>query len=59
MAGTAEQDMAIQLKGRDFIGLVDYAPEEIQYLIELAVELKKKQKAGEVYQPLAWSPPRP
>ncbi|UUZ91201.1 ornithine carbamoyltransferase [Paenibacillus sp. P25] len=52
MAGTAEQDMAIQLKGRDFIGLVDYAPEEIQYLIELAIELKKKQKAGEVYQPL-------
>ncbi|MBP1157775.1 MULTISPECIES: ornithine carbamoyltransferase [unclassified Paenibacillus] len=52
MPGTTEQDMAVQLKGRDFIGLVDYTPGEIQYLIDLAVELKKKQKAGEVYQPL-------
>ncbi|KEQ25299.1 ornithine carbamoyltransferase [Paenibacillus tyrfis] len=52
MAGTAQQDLAVQLRGRDFIGLVDYAPEEIQYLIELAVELKRKHKAGEAYQPL-------
>ncbi|MFB6364665.1 ornithine carbamoyltransferase [Paenibacillus elgii] len=52
MVGTAHQDLAVQLRGRDFIGLVDYAPEEIQYLIELAVELKRKQKAGEAYQPL-------
>ncbi len=52
MPGATEQDMAVQLKGRDFIGLVDYAPEEIEYLIHLAIELKKKQKAGEVYQPL-------
>ncbi|MDO3678790.1 ornithine carbamoyltransferase [Paenibacillus ehimensis] len=52
MAGTAQQDLAVQLRGRDFIGLVDYAPEEIQYLIELAVELKRKNKAGEAYQPL-------
>ncbi|WP_248929458.1 ornithine carbamoyltransferase [Paenibacillus hamazuiensis] len=53
MAGTAEQqDMALELKGRDFLGLVDYTPEEIQYLIDLAIELKRKQKAGEVYQPL-------
>ncbi|CAG7656121.1 ornithine carbamoyltransferase [Paenibacillus allorhizosphaerae] len=52
MAGTVEQDLAMQLRGRDFIGLVDYAPEEIQYLIDLAIELKQKQKAGELYQPL-------
>ncbi|KPV59766.1 MULTISPECIES: ornithine carbamoyltransferase [Paenibacillus] len=52
MAGTVQQDLAVQLRGRDFIGLVDYAPEEIQYLIELAVELKRKHKAGEAYQPL-------
>lgn len=46
------QDMELQLKGRDFIGLVDYTSEEIRYLIDLAIDLKKKQKAGETYQPL-------
>jgi len=40
-------------KGRDFLSLGDYKPEEIMQLIELAIELKRKQKAGEVYQPLA------
>lgn len=40
------------LKGRDFLGLMDYSPEEIRYLINLGIELKRKQKAGEVYQPL-------
>jgi ornithine carbamoyltransferase len=47
-----KQDIAVRLKGRDFLGLVDYTQEEIQYLIDLAIELKRKQKAGEVYQPL-------
>jgi ornithine carbamoyltransferase len=47
-----QQEMAVQLKGRDFLGLSDYSQEEIQYLIDLAIELKRKQKAGEVYQPL-------
>ncbi|MEX2416349.1 MAG: ornithine carbamoyltransferase [Paenibacillaceae bacterium] len=45
-------DMAIGLKGRDFIGLVDYTSDEIRYLIDLAIELKRKNKAGEVYHPL-------
>ncbi|WP_268821952.1 ornithine carbamoyltransferase [Paenibacillus tarimensis] len=44
--------MAAKLKGRDFLALADYKPEEIRYLIDLAIELKRKQKAGEVYQPL-------
>ncbi|MFC5528916.1 ornithine carbamoyltransferase [Cohnella yongneupensis] len=44
--------MALQLKGRDFLGLSDYSPEEIRYLLDLAIELKRKRKAGEVYQPL-------
>jgi ornithine carbamoyltransferase len=53
VAGTIErQEIALQLKGRDFLSLVDYTPEEILYLIDLAIELKRKQKAGEVYQPL-------
>lgn len=48
----AELKLDVNLKGRDFLGLVDYTPEEIQYLIDLAVELKRKQKAGEEYHPL-------
>lgn len=51
MAGT-EQQVAINLKGRDFLSLADFTPEELQYLLDLAIELKRKQKAGEVYQPL-------
>ena len=34
------------LKGRDFLKLLDYTPEEIEYLIELAGELKEMKKAG-------------
>ncbi|WP_379137971.1 ornithine carbamoyltransferase [Paenibacillus sp. sgz500958] len=45
-------EIAKQLKGRDLLELNDYSTEEIMYLIELAVELKQKQKSGEVYQPL-------
>lgn len=40
------------LSGRDFIELTDYTTEEIEYLIDLAIELKHKQKNGEEYQPL-------
>ena len=32
--------------GRDFLTLLDYTPEEINYLIDLAAELKAKKKAG-------------
>jgi ornithine carbamoyltransferase len=45
-------DMVSGLKGRDFLALVDYTPQEIQYLIDLAIDLKKKHKAGETHQPL-------
>ncbi|HZG55067.1 MAG TPA: ornithine carbamoyltransferase [Paenibacillus sp.] len=40
-------------KGRDFLALADYTTEEIKQLLELGIELKRKQKAGEAYQPLA------
>lgn len=43
---------AIDLRGRDFLALTDFEPNEIQYLIDLAMNLKKKQKEGLVYQPL-------
>ena len=36
----------MNLKGRDFLKLLDYEPEEIEYLIELAAELKDKKKKG-------------
>jgi ornithine carbamoyltransferase len=47
-----EQQLAVDLKGRDFLGLSDFTPEEIQYLLNMAIDLKKKQKAGEAFQPL-------
>ena len=38
--------MNTSLKGRDFLKLLDYTPEEITYLLDLAAELKAKKKAG-------------
>lgn len=45
-------DKSFDLRGRDLLELDDYTTEEIQYLIDLAIEIKAKQKNGEVYQPL-------
>ena len=36
----------MNLKGRDFLTLLDCTPEEIAYLVDLAAELKAKKKAG-------------
>ena len=36
----------MNLKGRNFLKLMDYTPEEIIYLIDLAAELKEKKKQG-------------
>ena len=36
----------MNLKGRNFLTLLDYTPEEIAYLVDLAAELKAKKKAG-------------
>ncbi len=36
----------MNLKGRNFLKLMDYTPEEILYLIDLAAELKAKKKQG-------------
>ncbi len=36
----------MNLKGRHFLKLLDYTPEEIEALIDLASELKAKKKAG-------------
>ncbi len=36
----------MNLKGRDFLKLLDYTSEEMEYLINLAADLKKKKKNG-------------
>lgn len=36
----------MDLRGRDFLKLLDFTPEEIIYLIDLAAELKDKKKKG-------------
>lgn len=36
----------MDLKGRHFLTLKDYTPEEILYLLDLSAELKRKKKAG-------------
>ncbi|MEE1303962.1 MAG: ornithine carbamoyltransferase [Agathobacter sp.] len=36
----------MNLKGRHFLKLMDYTPEEINYLIDVAAELKDKKKKG-------------
>ena len=38
----------MNLKGRNFLTLKDYTPEEITYLLDLSADLKAKKKAGEL-----------
>ena len=40
------------LKGRSFLKLMDYTPEEIRYLIDLSAELKEKKHKGEAHNSL-------
>lgn len=42
----------MDLKGRNFLTLKDFTPEEIEYLLDLSAELKAKKKAGIVEQKL-------
>ena len=39
-------DINMNLKGRDFLTLRDFTPEEIEYLVDLAAELKARKKQG-------------
>ena len=36
----------MNLKGRSFLKLLDFTPEEILYLVDLAADLKDKKKKG-------------
>ena len=38
--------MSVNLKGRNFLTLKDFSAEEIEYLLDLAAELKEKKKKG-------------
>ena len=38
--------MAIDLKGRSFLTIMDFTPEEIRYLLDLSKTLKAKKKSG-------------
>ena len=38
--------MAVNLKGRSFLTLMDFTPEEIRYMLDLAKDLKAKKRAG-------------
>lgn len=42
----------INLKGRDFLKLLDYSQEEITYLLDLAEEYKQKKHAGQLHDTL-------
>ncbi len=38
--------MALDLQGKSFLTLKDYTPQEIEYLIDLAIAVKKEKKEG-------------
>ena len=38
--------MAVNLRGRSFLTLMDFTPSEIDYLLTLAADLKAKKRAG-------------
>ena len=46
MSAAGKEYIKMNLKGRDFLKLIDYTPAEIEYLIDLAADFKAKKKAG-------------
>ena len=38
--------MPVNLKGRSFLTLMDFTPQEIRYLLDLGHDLKKKKRSG-------------
>ncbi|MBU5594714.1 ornithine carbamoyltransferase [Amphibacillus sp. MSJ-3] len=47
-----DKNISEELKGKDFLTLLDYSTDQITYLLQLAKELKAKQKSGKLYHPL-------
>ncbi len=44
--GSQEEEIPMNLQGRDFLTLKDFTPDEIGYLLDLSAELKDKKKKG-------------
>ncbi len=42
----------VDLKGRDFLTLQDFTPEEIEYLLDFSAKLKEMKRNGVLWQPL-------
>ena len=38
--------MGVNIRGRSFLTLLDFTPEEINYLIDLAADFKRMKAAG-------------
>ena len=38
--------MPVNLKGRSYLTLLDFTPQEIHYLLDLSRDLKNKKRAG-------------
>ena len=45
--------MPVNLRGRNFLKLLDYTPAEIRYLLDLSAEFKRKKRSGEPHRYLA------
>ena len=43
-----ENNMAVDLRGRSFLTLMDFTTEEIRYMLDLGHKLKAKKKSGEI-----------
>src|SRR5574344_1449998 len=46
MMPTEDSPMAVNLKGRSFLTLMDFAPAEVRYLLDLSHDLKAKKRMG-------------
>jgi ornithine carbamoyltransferase len=44
--------MLHHFQGKDFLKLADFTPEEVTYLVDTAIELKRKRAMGELFEPL-------
>lgn len=44
--GFARGDYSMDLKGRNFLKLLDFTPEEIVYMLDVAADFKEKKKKG-------------
>jgi ornithine carbamoyltransferase len=47
-----KEDEDMDLKGRNFLKLMDYTPDEIRYLIDLSADLKRQKKQGQAHDTL-------